>query len=50
MQFDSTGGFLGIKLSNEDTANFEVLRDVVIVTVFGFLHMGCTLTPPGKYD
>jgi len=32
------------------TADFEVLRDVAIVTVFGFLYMGCTLTLPGKYS
>jgi len=37
-------------LSDEDAADFEVLRDVTIVTVFGFLYMGCTLTPPGEYD
>jgi len=35
---------------DEDMAYFEVLRDVAIVTVLGFLYMGCTLTPPGEYD
>ena len=33
--FDS-GWVFGIRLSDEDTADFEVLRDVEIVTVFGF--------------
>jgi len=28
-------------LSDEDIADFEVLRDVSIVTVFGFLYMWC---------
>jgi len=43
---DSRGGFSGVKLSDEDIADFEVLRDVAMATIFGFLHMGCTLTPP----
>jgi len=29
---------------------FEVLRDVAMATIFGFLYMGCTLAPPGEYD
>jgi len=41
---------LGVKLSNEDTADFEVLRDVTMATIFGFLYMGCTLTLPKEYD
>jgi len=48
-RFDSRGGFSGSSYPTK-TADFEVLRDVVIVTVFGFLYMGCTLTPPGEYD
>jgi len=41
----------GVKLSDEDIADFEVLRDVVMATVFGFLYMGCTsLAPPEEYD
>ena len=24
--------------------------DVAMVTIFGFLYMGCTLAPPGEYD
>ena len=28
----------------------EVLRDVAMATIFGFLYMGCTLAPPGEYD
>ena len=39
-----------VKLSDEDVADFEVVKDVAIVTVFGFLYMGCTLTPRGEYD
>ena len=34
--------------SDEDIADFEVLRDVAIVTVFGFLYMGYTLTNTTK--
>jgi len=30
----------GFKLSDEDIADFEVLRDVAIATIFGFLYMG----------
>jgi len=48
--FDSIGWVFGVKLSDEDIADFEVLRDVEIVIVFGFQYMGCTLTPPGEYD
>jgi len=48
--FDFWGWVFGVKLSDEDIADFEVLRDVAIVIVFGFLYMGCTLTPPGEYD
>jgi len=47
VRFD--GWVFGVKLSDEDIADFEVLKDVAIVTVFGFQYMGCTLTPPGKY-
>jgi len=39
-----------VKLSDEDIAHFEVLRDVAMPTIFGFLHMGCTLAPPEEYD
>ena len=48
--FNSAGWVFGVKQSDEDIADFEVLKDVAIVAVFGFLYMGCTLTPPGKYD
>jgi len=40
----------GVKLSDEDIANFEFLRDVTMATIFGFLYMGCTLAPPEEYD
>jgi len=51
MQFDSRGGYFGVKLSDEDIADFEVQRDVVATaTVFGFLYTGCILAPPGEYD
>ena len=33
--FDSRGDFLGVKLSNEDVAEIEGLRDVAMVTNFG---------------
>jgi len=48
--FDSRGGFSGVKLSGEDIADFEVLTDVAITTIFGFLYMGCTLTTPEEYN
>ena len=49
--FDSRGGFsFWVKLSDEDIVDFEVLRDVAMATIFGFLYMGCTLTPPEEYD
>jgi len=49
--FDSRGGLIfGVKLSDEDVADFEVLRDVAMATIFGFLYMGCTLAPPEEYD
>jgi len=35
-----------VKLSDEDIADYEVLRDVAMATIFGFLYMGCTLAPP----
>ena len=45
MLFDSV-----VRLFDEAIADFEVLRDVAIATIFGFLYMGCTLVPPGEYD
>ena len=48
-QFDR-GWVFGVKLSDEDIADFEVLRDVAMATIFGFLYMGCTLAPPEEYD
>jgi len=39
-----------VNLSDKDIADFEVLSDVAMATVFGFLYMGCTLAPPGEYD
>jgi len=32
-----------VKLSDEDIADFELLRDVAMATIFGFLYMRCTL-------
>jgi len=40
----------GVKLYHEDIADFEVLRDVTMAAIFGFLYMGCTLAPPEEYD
>ena len=48
--FDSRRWVFGVKLSDEDIADFEVLRDLVMATIFGFLYMGCTLAPPEEYD
>jgi len=39
-----------VKLSDEDIANFELLSDVAMATIFGFLYIGCTLAPPEEYD
>ena len=36
-QFDSMGWVFGVKLSDEDIADFEVLRHVAMATIFGFL-------------
>ena len=33
------GWVFGVKLSNEDIADFEVLRDVAMATIFGFLYI-----------
>ena len=48
--FDSRGWVFRLNLSDEDIANFGVLRDAVIATIFGFLYMGWTLAPPGEND
>jgi len=47
--FDSRGGFSGSSYPMK-TADFEVLRDTAMATILGFLYMGYTLAPPGKYD
>ena len=47
--FDSRGGFSGSSYPM-NTADFEVLRDVAMATIFGFLYMGCTLSLPEEYD
>ena len=44
------GWVFGVKLSDEDIADLEVLRDVAMATIFGFLYMGCTLALPEAYD
>jgi len=44
------GVVFGVKLSDEDIADFELLRDVAMATIFGSLYIGCTLAPPEKYD
>jgi len=46
--YDSRGGFLGSSYPMK-TSDFEVLRDVAMATIFGFLYMGCTLAPPKEY-
>jgi len=47
--FDSGGRSFGSSYPMK-TADFEVLRDVAMATIFGFLYMGCTLAPPEEYD
>jgi len=41
--FDSRGWVFGVNLSDEDISDFDVLRDVAMATIFGFLYIGCTL-------
>jgi len=49
--FDSRGWVFRVKLFDEDIVDFQVLRDVAMTTIFGFLCMGCTLAPPPEeYD
>ena len=48
--FDSWGECSVVKLSYEDIAEIEVLMDVAMATIFGFVYMGCRLAPPGEYD
>jgi len=52
MLFDSRGGFSGWSYPMKTWVEtlIEVLMDVAMTTIFGFLYMGCTLAPPGKYD
>ena len=38
-----------VKLSDENIADFEVLRDFAMATIFSFLYIGCTLAPPEEY-
>jgi len=41
----------GVKLSDEDIADFEVQRGVAMAIIFGFLYIRrCTLAPPGDYE
>jgi len=49
MLFDSRVGFSGPRYAMK-TLDFEILRDVAIVTICSLLYMGCTLTPRGEYD
>ena len=44
------GVVFGVKLSDEDIADFELLRDVAMTTILGFLYTGCTLAPSEEYD
>ena len=39
-----------VKLSDEDIADFELIRDDAMATIFGFLYIGCTLAPPEEHD
>jgi len=48
--FDSRGRFLGSSYPMKIYIDFEVLRDVAMATIFGFLYMRCILAPPEEYD
>ena len=50
MLFDSRGWVFGVKPSNEDITDFEVLRDIAMATIFWLSIHGCTLAPPGEYN
>jgi len=39
-----------VSQQNADIANTLQLKDDAMATIFVFLHMGCTLLPPGKYE
>jgi len=47
--FDSRSVFSGSSYPMK-TADFEVLRDVAMATIFWLSVFGCTLVPPSKYD
>jgi len=47
--FDSRGRLSGSSCPMQ-TADFGVVRDVAVATVFGFLYIGCTLASPGECD
>ena len=49
-QFDSRGWVFGVKLSNEEMADFEIQRDVAMATIFCLSVYGGTLAPPGEYN
>jgi len=40
----------GVKLSDEDLANFDVLRDVAVATIFWLSICGVHIGTPGEYD
>jgi len=46
------GVVFGVMLCDEYIVDLEVLRDVAMATIFGFLYMGVrhTLAPPEEYD
>jgi len=41
---------LGVGYRGQAIADFEVLRNVAMATIFGFLYMGGTLAPPEEYN
>jgi len=44
------GWVFGVKLSDEDIANFEVLRDVAMATIFWLSIYGVHIGAPEEYD
>ena len=44
------GVVFGVKQSDEDIVDFELLKDVAMATIFAFQYIGCTLAPPEEYD
>jgi len=50
IMFDSSGGFSGSSYPMKTQPIIAEIECLRVVAILGFLHMGCTLLPPGEYD